>query len=199
MGHHRGMTEQVTATRAPSRLRQTGLDMIRSLGLVSLLMLGVLWLVHPRTPDAVREVDWRPVAQSAAEVAGYEVLAPAASLSWPATSARVEEQADGTLVWRAGYVTPGGRYAGLLQRGAFPEQAARARQEWIDAESRDGRPEGTVTLGGRQWTRLVGERSPDDRRSLLVVDAGTATLVTGSASWDELEALAAGLRTVPAG
>lgn len=193
------MTEQGTTTRGRSRLRQTGLDMVRSLGLVTLLMLGVLWLVHPRTPDAVREVDWRPVAQSAAEAADYEVLAPAATLRWPATSARVEREGDGTVVWRAGYVTPAGQYAGLLQRGAFPEQAARARQDWIDAETRNGRPEGTVTIGDRQWTRLVGERDPDERRTLLRVDAGTVTMLTGSASWAELEALAAGLRVVPVG
>jgi hypothetical protein len=189
------MGEQIVG-RAPSRGRQLGMDMIRSLGLVAIVLLIWLYFSHPRSSDAIREVEWAPVAAAAAEVASYEVLAPPVAFPWPATSARVEPQPDGTLGWRAGFYTPDEEYAAVLQRGEFPEQAAAAQQEWIEAETRNGVAGGTVTIGGREWTRMEGDPTPDERRSLVLVEDGTATVVTGSAEWAELEALATTLAPV---
>ncbi len=172
------------------------MDMIRSLGLVAIVLLIWLYFSHPRSSDAIREVEWAPVAVAAAGVASYEVLAPPATFPWPATSARVEPQPDGTLAWRAGFYTPDEEYAAVLQRGVFPEQAAAAQQEWIEAETRNGVAGGTVTIDGREWTRMEGDPTPDERRSLVLVEDGTATVVTGSAEWAELEALAATLAPV---
>ncbi len=204
MGHHQGMGDGVVGRapshvvgRAPSRGRHVGLDMVRSLGLVALVLLGILWLGHPRTPDPVRAVEWGPVADHAAAQAGFVVLAPPPALSWVATSARVEPQPDGTLVWRVGFLTPQGDYAALLQRGVFPEQASQAQQAWLAGETRNGVPEGAVDLADLRWTRSVGDPTPDDRRSLVLDEGGTTTIVTGSASWSELEQLAGMLRPVP--
>lgn len=195
MVHHRPMGEQVVG-RAPSRGRQLGSDMIRSMGLVAVVLLIWLYFSHPRSSDAIREVEWAPTAVSAATAASYEVLAPPATFPWPATSARVEPQADGTLAWRAGFYTPEEEYAAVLQRGEFPEQAAQAQQEWIDSETRNGVAGGTVTIGGREWTRMEGDPTPDERRSLVLIEDGTATVVTGSAPWSELETLAGTLAPV---
>ncbi len=172
------------------------MDMIRSLGLVSLALLAWLLISHPRTPEAVREVEWVPVAVAAAQQADYQVVAPADTFAWPATSARLEPQSDGTLAWQVGYYTPQEAYAALMQRGRFPAQAAQAQQEWIDTQTRNGVVDGTVIIDDRNWTRLVGDPVPDDRRSLVIQEAGTVTLVTGSASWAELETLAAELDEV---
>jgi len=169
---------------------------VRSLGLVAIVLLIWLYFSHPRSSDAIREVEWAPVAVSAAEVASYEVLAPPATFPWPATSARVEPQADGTLVWRAGFYTPDEEYAAILQRGEFPEQAVQAQQDWVQAETRDGVAGETVTIGGRQWTRMEGEPTPDERRSLVLIEDGTATVLTCSATWAELETLAGTLAPV---
>lgn len=182
--------------RVPSRGRQTGRDMVVSLGLVGAVLGVWLWFSHPRTPDAVKEVDWWPAAQSAASAAPYEVLAPSQALPWSATSARAEPQPDGTLVWRVGFLTPAGDYAAVLQRGVFPEQAVGSVKDWVSAETRDGAGGEEVVIAGRTWTRTVGDPQPDERRSLVASQAGTVTVVTGSASWDELEALAAGLEPV---
>ena len=92
---------------------------------------------------------------------------------WPATSARVEPQSDGTLAWRAGFFTPEKEYAAVLQRGGSPTQAGKSQQEWIEAETRNGVAGGTVTIGGREWTRMEGDPTPDDRRSLVLVEDGT--------------------------
>ena len=170
--------------------------MVRSLGLVAVALLVWMWFSHPRTPDPVREVDWWPVATSAAQAAPYDVLAPPPGFDWPATSARIEPQPDGTIVWRVGLLTPEQDYAALLQRGVFPEQAAGSVQEWITDETRNGVPGDTVTLGGREWMRMEGDPTPDGRRSLVSSVAGTVSIVTGSASWSELEQLASSVRPV---
>lgn len=189
------MTEQPQG-RTSSRGRQNGRDMVLSLGLVALVLLGWMYLSHPRTPDPIREVDWAGVAAAATGAAEYEVLAPPATFPWPATSARVEPQADGTVGWQVGFLSPDEDYAAVLQRGVFPEQAAAAQQEWIDEQTRNGVPGESVTLGGRDWVRSVGDSTPDDRRSLVRAEAGMVTLVTGSASWAELETLAGTLAPV---
>lgn len=180
-------------SRMPARGRHAAWDMARSLGLVAAVLAVVLAIGHPRTPDPVRPIAWQPVAQGAAAVAAMEVLAPPPSFSWVATSARVEPQPDGTVVWRCGFLTPSGAYAGLLQRGAFPDQAAQAQREWVQAETRRGVAQGVVSIGGRDWVRMVGDPSPDERRSLVNEQDGTSTLVTGSATWAELEELAGAL------
>ena len=195
MVHHRCMGEQIVG-RAPARSRGVGTDMLRSLGLVAIALLLWMYFSHPRTDDAIREVQWAPVAASAATAASYAVLAPPVTFPWPATSARLETQSDGTVAWRAGFLTPAEEYAAILQRGQFPEQAAAAQQDWIEAETRNGVAQGTVTIGGREWTRLVGDPTPDERRSLVLVEEGTATVITGSAAWSELETLAGTLAPV---
>ena len=172
------------------------MDMIRSLGLVAIALLVWMYFSHPRSTDPIREVQWAPVAQSAAAAAPYEVLAPPVTFPWPATSARVEPQADGTVAWRAGFYTPQEEYAAILQRGEFPEQAVKAQQDWVQTETRDGVAGETVTIGGRQWTRMEGDPTPDERRSLVLIEDGTATVVTGSATWAELETLAGTLAPV---
>jgi hypothetical protein len=189
------MGEQVVG-RAPSRGGQVGTDMIRSLGLVAIVLLLWMYFSHPRSTDAIREVEWGPVAQSAASAASYEVLAPPVAFPWPATSARLEPQADGTVAWRVGFYTPEEEYAAILQRGPFPEQAVKAQQDWIQAETREGVAGATVTIGGREWTRMEGDPTPDDRRSLVLIEDGTATVVTGSSTWAELETLAGTLAPV---
>jgi hypothetical protein len=193
MGEHVQVTP-TQARRPGGRGMQAGRDMLLSLGLVGAALVIWMLLAHPRTPAGVLEVDWIEVAQAAAESAEFEVLAPAVALGWPATSARVEAQPDGTQVWRAGFLTEEGKYAALLQRGVFPEQAAASKQLWIADETRRGRDAGSVLIAGQRWTQLEGESVPDERRSLLREADGTVTLVTGSASWGELEHLAEGLR-----
>ena len=93
--------------------------------------------------------------------------------------------------------TPEEEYAAILQRGQFPAQAVEAQQDWIQAETREGVAGGTVTIGGREWTRMEGDPTPDERRSLVLIEDGTATVVTGSAAWAELETLAGTLLRRP--
>lgn len=190
------MGEQIVG-RAPARRRQLGMDMVRSLGLVAIALLVWLYFAHPQTPDTVRSVQWVPVADSAAATASYDVLAPEDEFSWSATSARIEPQSDGTVAWQAGFLTPEQEYAAIMQRGVFAEQAEQAEQDWVAEQTRNGTGSETVRLAGVDWTRLVGDPVPDDRRSLVSVQNGVVTVVTGSAEWAELETMAGGLEVRP--
>jgi len=133
--------------------------MVRSLGLVALGLIAWMYFAHPRAADGINEVQWVPVTQAAASVATYQVLAPPADLPWPATSARVESNPDGTLAWRAGFYTPEEAYAAILQRGAFPAQATEAQQDWVAEETRNGVAEESVMTAGT-GSACRGIRSP---------------------------------------
>ena len=183
---------------AGGRGRQVAMDMVRSLGLVAIVLGIWFWFSHPRTPDAIHTVEWYPTAQSATQATDYQVLAPPERFAWSATSARIEPQPDGTVVWRVGFYTPEDAYAGVLQRGVFPEQATGSLDDWVAEQTRHGTRSGTVTIGGREWVRMEGDPTPDEKRSLVSVGEGTVTIVTGSAEWSELEQLAGALRPMPA-
>lgn len=172
------------------------MDMVRSLGLVAIALAVWMFFAHPRTPDPVKPVEWYPVAATAAAAVPFEVEAPPAAFTWTATSARVEPQPDGTVVWRAGFYTPSQDYAALLQRGVFPEQAQGSVDQWVDEQTRNGLEQGTVEIDGRAWTRMEGDPTPDAKRSLVAVQDGTVTIITGSAEWAELEQLAGSLQPV---
>ena len=170
------------------------MDMVRSLGLVAVGLLAWMYFAHPRAVDPVHEVAWAPVAQAAAAAATYEVLAPPAAFPWPAT-ALGGAAADGTLAWRAGFYTPEEAYAAILQRGEFPEQAAQAQRGLGRAGARDGVAAGTVTIAGRKWVRMRATRSPTIAGPWSIED-GTATVVTGSATWPSWRPLAGGCSPV---
>lgn len=195
MGDHLPMTNPEAR---PQKGLQVGRDMIISLGLVSLALFLWMLFANPRTPQGVRSVDWFAVATGAAESLDYEVLAPSSTFPWTATSARIEEQPDGTAVWRAGFLTGDGKYVALLQRGVFSGNGARVSAKWVADETRSGRSVGEVRINNAPWQRLEGDPVPDDRRSLVLERDGVLTVVTGTASWDDLQKLAGVLRPVPA-
>ena len=182
--------------RAPARGMQVGRDMLISLGLVGLALLVWMFFAHPRTPDPVKPVDWYPVAVQVAPGAPFPVLAPPESFGWTATSARAKPQSDGTVSWQLGFYTPAQDYAAVQQRGVFPAQAQGSVDEWVAAQTRNGVEQGTMDVNGRTWTRMEGDPTPDEKRSLVSFAEGTVTIVTGSAQWAELEELAAALQPV---
>jgi hypothetical protein len=195
MGHHGAMGDEGGRV-ASTRGRQVGRDMVISMAVVGLAIGVWMFFVHPRTPDPVKAVDWSAVATQAALGNPYPLLAPAASFPWTATSAWVQPEPDGTVIWQLGFYTPAQDYAAVVQRGVFPEQAQGSVEEWIAAQTRNGEERGSVDIGGGTWTRLEGDPTPDDKRSLVSEADGTVTIVTGSAQWAELEQLAAALQPV---
>ena len=172
---------------APPRAKRRGfegaLDMVRSLGLVLLVVVPMWFLAQPNDED---EQEIRVVDQSA-DVAAWSAQHPGAPLptapdGWRAT---VSDLDGGVL--RLGWNTDAGEYAEHVA-------AAPADASLVEELTGSRQAEGTVDVGGASW-----ERYRDEDGSLsLVRQVGDVTLVVGtrraSASDAEVTELAASLR-----
>lgn len=173
-------------------MRQTVGDMVRSL-LVVLAFVAVLLIVtHRGQPEAVKAVDAAPIVAVAAMQAPFPVLAPIMlPEEWRPTSARWEptEKSGEDPVLHIGYVTPTDKYAQI-------SQSSNSSKAYLSEQTANGLLVGTETIAAIDWERW--ERG--DRRSLVRVADGATTIVSGTATWDELVALAGAmqLQTRPA-
>ena len=156
--------------------------------LVILVPLAIIVAIFTHGPrDAkVQTVDWKPVAGQASRQAPYAILAPielpagwrATRVSWtrigqpdPTGQESVRNR------WQLGVLTDSDLYIELDQGD---EQVG----AMVDALSRQGKPDGTSTVNGRTWKRLVTD---DDRtRSLVLSTPRVTTVLSGDASYSGL-------------
>jgi hypothetical protein len=185
-------TEPVGAPSPPpasSRGRQTVMDMVRSLGLV-LLILGVTLifvpdLFHPSKAARYPAATYSDVTSGFHEVTGEKALVPvllpsgwkanAASLTGPAASEHLH----------IGWATPGSKYAALEESVAPPAQFIRAVLG----------PAGTVVEGvsvinQARWDVRTSSRG---EYSLSRTDGNRVVVITGSAGRQHQRILAASL------
>jgi hypothetical protein len=171
--------------RPNARLGQTVGDMVRSLAIV-LALVGVLVAVTYTSQSAeVRSVDVATALAQAQRQAPFDLKAwtpgegdAATSVRWQATDA-----SGGIPVWHVGYLVDGSEYLQLAQSatvevGFVPEQTA------------GGKPQGEVSLGGVRWLRFESA----GRRSLVGIENGVTTVVSGTLPWSEIEAAATSVR-----
>lgn len=165
------VSTQVAEQETPKkkRGRETALDMVRSLGLVVLVIIPVWFFAAAPAGDEaeIRVVDpTGPISAFAADVP----LAPVPQglpEQWRATSATYSG-GDSTL--RVGYVTPEEQYA---------EYAASTgpRQEFVEAVVGEGaEPAEPITVEGVEWEQRV---EADGSRS-LISSYGPVTVVVGT-------------------
>lgn len=175
--------------RSTSRLRQTLWDMVRSMALV-LVVVFFIWLLAWRPdPQAVTVVDPGPVVVAAARAGDFPISGPAGlPEGWRPTSARWEptDASGEQKVLHIGFVTPADEYAQVST--STLDGAA-----YLGEQTTNGRPLGTtLTVAGEAWDQWQG----DKRRSLVRIRDGVTTIVSGTATWDELAILAGSLRPV---
>lgn len=173
--------------------RFTAANMLRSmLPLLVICLLLVGWVTFRQSGDTgVRTVDPSSTVQLAAARAGYQVLVPTGlPESWQATSARTDagNASDGDPVTlEVGYLTPLEEYAGFV----LTDDASAAALTGVVEGAQE---EGVRVLGDRTWVRLRTERS---ETALVFERDGVTVLVTGSATDEELDALAAAVHSYP--
>lgn len=169
--------------------RTSAASMVISLAVVLGIVLVLLLLV-PRVSSVTQPpVDVSAGARVAAERVDFTVSVPVGLPGdWRATSVRTTVAAAQVLTWHAGFQTGGGEYAAV-------EQGRRVPPEWLRAQTRQGRPDGTMVVGGQTWQRVL--RTGKVQNSLVHERSGVTTVVTGTASYQQLALLAASLR--PAG
>lgn len=176
----------------------TGRDMFLSL-LVILVPLGIIVAIFTHGPhDAtVQTVNWRPVAARASQQAPYQVLTPIElPAGWRATRVswtRVGEpdptgQASVRNRWQLGVLTDANVYIEL-------DQGDIQAGDMVDELSRQGQPDGTTTVDGRTWKRLVSD--DDQTRTLVLTTPRVTTIVTGDTGYVQLETFAGLLHTQP--
>jgi hypothetical protein len=197
IGHDGGVTETSPSSSSPApqpargdRGPHTVADMIRSLGLVLLLVVVVVLITFRPQGQAVTVVDYRGTLAAARSAAPFPLVAPIGLPdSWKATSAYYDPPASnlGVAAWHVGFVTADGEYAGFEQTDGTAYGVLKdVLGEPVDA----GRPS---TVAGQQWEQWRG--AAGDRHALVRTSGGVTTVVDGSAGWAELEQLAGSLRT----
>ena len=162
-------------------------NMLRSLlPLVVICLLIVAWTTWRQSGDErVQTVDPSSTIQLAAARAEYRVLAPTdLPDDYRVTSARTDagraDQGD-TVTLEIGYLTPAEEYAGFV---VSDDPTAGA----IEAIVGEAEEQGTVDIGGETWRRLTTGRG---ETAFLRESDGVTVAVTGSATDEELETVAA--------
>lgn len=175
--------------RPNARLRQTVFDMVLSLAVVFGVVALVLLVTWRPQPDPVRVVDPSGAITLAVAQAEFPVLAPTGlSPQWRSTSARWEptEASHDEPVLHIGYVTPGDQYAQV-------SQVREGDDDYLLEQTTGGAREGAVTIGDRTWETWTGAK----RRSLVLATPESTVVVSGTADWPELTALAESLQPAP--
>jgi hypothetical protein len=178
----------VTQSAAYRRLA-SGLPAYAVAMLSCLVIVGLVMLVTPRrNEDAVPRIDYRGDLSGLTAVAPYTVQAPQGlPPTWNPTSSRLSGTANGPVAWHLGFYTPQGKYAAL--------EESNERGDYVARMTSNGRPDGSLALGGVTWQRAL--RADKNQRSLVLRPSGVTLVVTGTASYDELAVLAGSLRPVP--
>jgi hypothetical protein len=154
----------------------------------SLLALLVLLIavIPLRHDGAVAPVNYGRQLAGARADAPYHVLAPdSLPAGWLVTRATYDPDVSGAATWHLGLITPSGRYAGVAQSNG-PWRLFEMRQ------SNRGLPHGEISVDGKLWRRQY--RKERDVRTLVRMSGGVTTVVSGTASYEELEVLLRSLR-----
>lgn len=160
-------------------------DMVRSLLVVLAFVAVLLFVTWRGHPEAVKVVDPAPFVAVAALNAPFTVVAPTMlPEEWRPTSARWEAtpKSGADRVLHIGYVTPTDAYAQV-------SQSANTSAAYLAEQTDYGVADGKQSIAGVEWQRWES----GDRRSLVRLADGSATIVSGTATWDELIALVGAL------
>jgi hypothetical protein len=158
---------------------------------VCLAAAGLFLLITPQSrTEHIPSVDYSVDLANARHQAPFEVWAPAprAPGNWIPTSSRLVNQ-NAAVTWRLGFATAKRMHAMLAQSDERPGAG------FADRMANSAASIGTQQVGGATWERRF--RVDKDQRSLVRVLPGVTVVVTGSADWNELAALAATLQPQP--
>ncbi|WP_435060140.1 DUF4245 domain-containing protein [Streptomyces sp. bgisy060] len=159
--------------------------MFQSLGVI-MVAAGVMYLFIPHDEDAtpVRAKDYRVELLTAQRAAPYPVLAPEGlGDDWKATVVSYRRE-DGDA-WQLGFLSPDTQYVAIHQSTAEPGKfVPRVTQKAKDTGK-------TETVAGQEWQRWEGPKYD----ALVRTDGGATTVVTGTASFEQLAEMAGSLRS----
>ncbi|WP_066371948.1 DUF4245 domain-containing protein [Herbidospora mongoliensis] len=157
--------------------------------LVCFAGVGLFLLVTPQSrTEHIPRIEFAYDAKVAARVAGeagfsVEVPEPVQP-NWIPTSSNLTNT-KGVVTWRLGFATGKRMHAMLAQSNEQPLAGFANRMANTETSA------GTEVINGTTWEKRF--REDKNQRSLVRVLDGHTVIVTGSADWPELSALAASL------
>lgn len=174
----------------PKSARDTALDMVRSIGLILVILAVTLifvpGLLHPSKSQRVQPVDYSDVVIGFKQVTGQLADVPAnLPATWKATSRSLAH--DKTFAHlHIGFVAPDNNYAGLEEATGDPATFIKTT-----LGSKGLAPTGTTTINGQTWTERTSQRGETSisRTSNLIT-----VVITGSTSLTNQKELAAALK-----
>lgn len=186
-----------TRVARPKSLRESLLDMGRSLGLMAVIMAVVLLatpargLIFPDRNDRMPATDYSGVVQGFGQVTHRPAFAPVGlPRSWRANAANLTGSGPRDERLHVGFVTPGSRYAGV------DETTGVGAALIADVLGKRGATvTGTTTIDGVTWQLRTSDRG---ERSLTRDVDGLTIVVTGDARAADLDRLCASLRPAAA-
>ncbi|MGW6533223.1 DUF4245 domain-containing protein [Streptomyces venezuelae] len=163
---------------------QTVKNMVWSLVVIALVA-GVIYIFvpHNESKSSVKRVDYRVELLTARRAAAYPVAAPEGlAKAWKPTSVRFNGADHDT--WHLGFLDPDEQYVAIEQSTAKPSAfIKRVTQNASKSEAAD-------EIGGRTWQRYEGSKYD----ALVIEGEGATTVVTGTASFDQLAKMAESLK-----
>ena len=184
MGEPQTRREQVSAYTQGSVA-----NMVRSLLVIGAIM-AVLALMFPRVQPEVPDIDVTETAQQVEQSTGWPISAPRdLPEGWTPTRAQYLRSTDGLMTWQAAYETPAGDYAAV-------QETVDATDAWVTQQVNRSPRVGEVEIAGSSWEQY--DRSGKVQRSLVRRGGPgeVTTVVTGTASWEELRSFVESLAPV---
>ncbi|MGH3447254.1 MAG: DUF4245 domain-containing protein [Nocardioidaceae bacterium] len=158
--------------------------LVAAFGVIAVVW-GLTALQHTEQPNPVHTVDYGDALKAARREAPFAVLAPEpVPAGWRATSVDYTTK-GGDVTWHLGFLTRDGEYVGL-------EEGNVSKHDLLEAKTRADQPGKPVRADGQRWGTLTS--SDGDETAIVRHARGVTTLVTGTATLEQLTTFAARLR-----
>jgi len=174
----------------PKSAKDTMFDMVRSLGLIAVILavtlLFVPGLLHPSKSQRVQPVDYSDVVIGFKQVTGQLAYAPTnLPTTWKATSRSLTHKGSYAHM-HVGFVAPDNNYAGLDEATGDPTTFVQSI-----LGHRGLTQTATTTINGSTWSERTSQRG---ETSLVRTTKGLTVVITGSTNPANQQALAASLQ-----
>ncbi|MEV5568422.1 DUF4245 domain-containing protein [Spirillospora sp. NPDC052269] len=168
----------------------TGIGGFASAIVACLLMVGVIYLITPRSnKDLLPTVDYGSQSWALAHNGPYRAWGPQElPVGWRATSARLTGLGEKgkPVQWHLGFITPSGQYAAL-------EESNEKAGDYVPRMTNSKAAIGTRDVSGVTWNTYFRRDKKANSLARTLPD-GVSVVVTGTADYDELAILAAALK-----
>lgn len=156
-------------------------NMLRSMLVIAAIM-ALFIIMFPRIQPDHSGVDVTETARQIQESTGVQISAPSdLPDGWVATRAEYRRGVDGLMTWHAGFEAPGGGFVAL-------NETVDATDAWVTSTVNETERIGEREIAAQTWQQHSREGTRPQRS---LVDRGASgeltTVVTGSASWEELQ------------